>query len=91
MMQNKFLYFLLFISLQSFAQQDGFWDKDRAYSKQVTLGSGKRTAIHIEDLPTGTTEIVYRITLLDENQNISLPTKENSIIAFFRIASQSLI
>ena len=78
-MQNKFLYFLLFITLQSFAQQDGFWDKDRAYSKQITLGSGKRTAVHIEDLPTGTTEIVFRITLLDENQKIA-----NSLVSILK-------
>ncbi len=78
-MQNKFLYFLLFITLQSFAQKDGFWDKDRAYSKQITLGSGKRTAVHIEDLPTGTTEIVYRITLLDENQKIA-----NSLVSILK-------
>ncbi len=79
MMQNKFFYFLILFTLQTVAQQDGFWDKDRAYSKQVTLGSGKRTAIHIEDLPAGTTEIVYRITLLDENQKIA-----NSLVSILK-------
>ena len=30
-----------------------------------------RIVIKIDDLPLGTTEIVYRITLLDENQQLA--------------------
>lgn len=63
--------FLLF-STTFFAQKtDGFWDKERATSKEIKLSAGKRTVIKAEDLPTGTTEFVYRITVLDENQKLT--------------------
>ena len=63
--------FLLF-STTFFAQKtDGFWDKERATSKEIKLSAGKRTVIKVEDLPIGTTEFVYRITVLDENQKLT--------------------
>jgi tetratricopeptide (TPR) repeat protein len=67
--------FLLFIVLQfsinSFSQQDGYWDKDRSTTKQISVSARDRIVIKTEDLPLGTTEIVYRITLLDENQQLA--------------------
>lgn len=58
-------------SFKTFAQKDGYWDKERATSKEVTLSAGKRTLIKSEDLPIGTTEFIYRITVLDENQKLT--------------------
>ena len=54
-----------------FAQKDGFWDKERATSKEIVLTAGKRALIKTEDLPSGTTEFVFRITLLDEGQKLT--------------------
>jgi tetratricopeptide (TPR) repeat protein len=68
-------YFLLFIALQitinTFSQQDGYWDKDRSTTKEISVSARDRIVIKTEDLPLGTTEIVYRITLLDENQQLA--------------------
>ena len=71
---KKISYAVLFLLLSTnfFAQKtDGFWDKERATSKEIKLSAGKRTIIKAEDLPTGTTEFVYRITVLDENQKLT--------------------
>jgi hypothetical protein len=61
---------LLFTTL-AFAQQDGYWDKDRSTTKEIKVSARDRIVIKTEDLPLGTTEIVYRITLLDENQQLA--------------------
>ncbi|MGK4568667.1 tetratricopeptide repeat protein [Flavobacterium sp. 3HN19-14] len=60
-------------------RQDGYWDKDRATTKQIIVGAGKRTLIRTEDLPVGTTEVVYRITLLDDNQQMA-----NSLVSVLK-------
>lgn len=74
------LSFLLFASQQAiFAQQDGYWDKDRATTKEIIVSAGDRVAVKTEDLPTGTTEVVYRITLLDENQQMA-----NSLVSLLK-------
>ena len=70
-MQNKPTFLFLLITAFTFAQTDGYWDKERATSKQVVVSARERIIIPVEELPTGTTEVVYRITLLDENQQIS--------------------
>ena len=67
-MQKLTLYISLCITTISAAQTDGYWDKERATSKQIIVSARERVIIPIEELPVGTTEIVYRITLLDENQ-----------------------
>lgn len=77
-MRYLVLSFLFSITF-SFAQTDGFWDKDRATSRQVTISARDRIVIPIETLPEGTTEIVYRITLLDENQQLS-----NSLVSILK-------
>lgn len=74
------LSFLLFASQQTiFAQQDGYWDKDRATTKEIIVSAGDRVSVKTEDLPTGTTEVVYRITLLDENQQMA-----NSLVSLLK-------
>jgi tetratricopeptide (TPR) repeat protein len=61
-----------FISNLIIAQQlDGYWDKERITNKEVKLSAGERIIIKSEDFPVGTTEFVYRITLLDENQKMA--------------------
>ncbi|KAB1158213.1 tetratricopeptide repeat protein [Flavobacterium luteum] len=80
-MRNKLLIFVtfLFIYFQSFAQQDGYWDKERATTKTEVLSARKRIVINTEDLPIGTTEVVFRITLLDENQQMA-----NSLVSVLK-------
>ena len=70
---NRIIYFVfaLFFSVSIFSQKDGFWDKERATTKEISLSAGKRALIKAEDLPVGTTEFVYRITILDENQKLT--------------------
>ena len=53
------------------AQQTGYWDNTRVTTKEITLGAGNRITVKSEDLPKGTTEIIYRITLLDDNQQLA--------------------
>jgi len=67
---KHYVLFLLF-SAFSFAQQNGYWDNQRATSKEISLSAGKRILIKSEDLPIGTTEFVYRISLLNESQKLS--------------------
>jgi tetratricopeptide (TPR) repeat protein len=65
------LFFLITASYNTFAQKDGYWDKERATTKEIIVSARDRITIKTEDLPVGTTEIVYRITLLDENQQMT--------------------
>lgn len=63
---------LLLATCASFAQQvDGYWDKERITNKEIKLSAGDKIIIKSEDFPIGTTEFVYRITLLDENQKMA--------------------
>ena len=54
-----------------FAQQDGYWDKDRATTKEIIVSARDRIVIKTDDFPIGTTELIYRITLLDDNQKMA--------------------
>lgn len=71
--------FLMIVSCSVFAQKDGYWDKERATTKELIVSAGDRVTFKIEDLPLGTTEIVYRITLLDENQQMA-----NSLVSVLK-------
>lgn len=68
---NKIIIVAILFSFKTFAQKEGYWDKERATSKEISLSAGKRTLIKSEDLPVGTTEFIYRITVLDENQKLT--------------------
>jgi len=71
-MTRQLLLFITFLfTTNTFAQQDGYWDKERSTSKEIKVSARDRIVIKIDDLPLGTTEIVYRITLLDENQQLA--------------------
>ncbi len=65
--------FILFIvsNVLSAQETDGYWDKERITNKEIKLSAGDKIIIKSEDLPVGTTEFVYRITLLDENQKMA--------------------
>ena len=70
-MKKYFFIYLFFFCFSLSAQQTGYWDKARVTTKEITLGAGDRIAIKSEDFPKGTTEIIYRITLLDDNQQLA--------------------
>jgi len=81
-MNLKKLFFVLFISISTtsiYAQKDGYWDKERAFKKEIVVSARERIVIKTEDLPVGTTEVVYRITLLDENQQLA-----NSLVSVLK-------
>jgi tetratricopeptide (TPR) repeat protein len=65
------LFSTLFFKSIVFSQQDGYWDKDRATTKEISVSARDRVVIKTEDLPQGTTEVVFRITLLDQNQQLA--------------------
>lgn len=70
----KFLLYSLLLcsSAIAFAQSnEGFWDNIRTTNETILLEAGKRKSIKTADFPAGTTEVVYRISLLDDNQKIS--------------------
>ena len=60
-MQNKLTFIFLLITALAFAQIDGYWDKERATSKLVVVSARDRIIIPLDELPEGTTKIVYRI------------------------------
>ena len=78
-MKIQLFILLSLITTITSAQTDGYWDKERATSKQVIVSARERIIIPVEELPAGTTEIVYRITLLDENQQLS-----NSLVSILK-------
>ena len=54
----KKLLLLLCMTQISFAQKEGYWDKERATTKEVVLTAGKRILLKTEALPIGTTEFL---------------------------------
>lgn len=78
---NKIL-FVLFIGIATntlFAQKDGYWDKERATKKEIVVAARGRIIIKTEELPVGTTEVIFRITLLDVNQQMA-----NSLVSVLK-------
>jgi len=75
----SFLFFFLMTIPVLHAQKEGYWDKERSTTKEVVVSARDRILIKIDDLPTGTTEIIYRITLLDKNQQMS-----NSLVSVLK-------
>lgn len=62
---------LLFLSQWLCAQETGYWDNIRVTNETVTLKRNEKKIVKSADFPVGTTEIVFRITSLDDNQKIS--------------------
>ncbi|MEN9337223.1 MAG: hypothetical protein RLZZ500_2210 [Bacteroidota bacterium] len=79
----KKIIFLWTTTLVSFGTQaqskKGFWDTMRTTSETMELRAGEKKILKTNTLPEGTTELVYRITLLDENQKMS-----NSLVSVLK-------
>lgn len=75
---SSFIFFFVTIPVL-FAQKDGYWDKERSTTKEVVVSARDRILIKIDDLPIGTTEVIYRITLLDKNQQMA-----NSLVSVLK-------
>ena len=70
--ENFIVLFLFLITVNTvFAQKDGYWDKARATTEEISVSARDRIIIKTQDFPEGTTEVVYRITLLDKNQQMA--------------------
>jgi tetratricopeptide (TPR) repeat protein len=65
------LFTIAILSQKNYAQPDGYWDKDRVTNQQIVVNARDKVVFKSEDLPTGTTQIIYRITLLNENQELT--------------------
>jgi tetratricopeptide (TPR) repeat protein len=81
-MNFKRVFFVLIISISFtsvFAQQDGYWDKERVTTKEIVLSARNKIVVKTEDFPVGTTEVVYRITILNENQQLA-----NSLVSVLK-------
>lgn len=50
--------------------ETGYWDFSRATNKTIKLPFDKKTWIRTDELPIGTTEVMYRITLLNDKQKL---------------------
>ncbi|TDD97966.1 tetratricopeptide repeat protein [Flavobacterium cellulosilyticum] len=73
-MNFKILFISLFIILKTssiYAQNDGYWDKERSFTKENVVSARDRIVVKTDDLPLGTTEVLFRITLLDGNQQMA--------------------
>ncbi|MFV5701241.1 tetratricopeptide repeat protein [Flavobacterium sp. XS2P12] len=73
MQKKNFIVLFLFLITANivFSQKDGYWDKARATTEEITVSARDRIIIKTQDFPEGTTEVVYRITLLDKNQQMA--------------------
>ena len=72
MLKKHYLILFFFISIMATSQSaEGYWDNTRTTNETISLKAGEKKHIKTSDFPTGTTEIVYRITLLDDNQKTS--------------------
>ncbi|MEL1241394.1 tetratricopeptide repeat protein [Flavobacterium flavipallidum] len=63
--------FISFFYQFAFAQKTGYWDKERATYKEISVSARDRIIVETDDFPAGTTELIYRITLLDDNQQMA--------------------
>lgn len=61
----------MFCSLLFSQSSEGYWDNVRTTNETINLSAGKRTVIKSTDLPDGTTEAVFRISILDDNQKLA--------------------
>lgn len=67
-----FFCFLFIVSGAIFSQSaEGYWDTMRITATNITLVPRERIFIKTDNFPTGTTEVVYRITVLNDNQKLS--------------------
>ena len=70
----KKLYLIASIVTVTFASaqsKEGYWDNIRTTNETINLRAGEKKVIKSADFPEGTTEVVFRITILDDNQKLS--------------------
>jgi tetratricopeptide (TPR) repeat protein len=67
----KIVTLFFIVNFTSAQYKDGYWDNVRTTNETITLRAGEKKVINSADFPEGTTEIVYRITTLDDNQKLS--------------------
>ena len=70
----KKIYFILplmSVALATAQSKNGYWDNIRTTNETISLRAGEKKVVKTADFPEGTTEVVYRITLLDDNQKLS--------------------
>lgn len=63
--------FLLSLCCLEAGAQSGYWDRERATTKELVVPAGNRVVVKTQPFPVGTTEVVYRITVLDDNQKMA--------------------
>jgi tetratricopeptide (TPR) repeat protein len=68
----RILFSFLLISVIGFAQNpSGYWDNIRTTNETIALKAGEKKFVKSADFPDGTTEIVMRISILDDNQKLT--------------------
>jgi hypothetical protein len=70
----KKLFFTLSLINVAFSvaqSKDGYWDNVRTTNETISLKAGEKKVVKTTDFPEGTTEVVYRITMLNDNQKLS--------------------
>lgn len=68
----RILFGLLLVGIMSFAQNpSGYWDNIRTTNETITLKAGEKKYIKSADFPEGTSELVLRISILDDNQKLT--------------------
>lgn len=66
------LFSLLFVGTIGFAQNPtGYWDNVRTTNETISLKAGEKKYVKSADFPDGTSEVVFRISLLDDNQKLT--------------------
>jgi hypothetical protein len=51
----------------------------KSHNKEIVVSARDRIVIKTDDFPVGTTELIYRITLLDDNQQMA-----NSLVSVLK-------
>jgi tetratricopeptide (TPR) repeat protein len=70
-MLKNITFIIVLISQCSIAQKDGYWDNERATNKEIILKAGKKIVVKTQDLPVGTVEFVYRISVISEGEKLT--------------------
>lgn len=66
----RILLFLLPMAALS-QSKEGYWDSVRTTNEILTVNSSEKKLIKTANFPEGTTEVVFRVTVLDDNQQLS--------------------
>lgn len=63
------LFLLPFVSVSQ--SKEGYWDSVRITTETISVNSSEKKIIKTANFPEGTTEVVFRVTVLDDNQQLS--------------------